>query len=184
VGRAPRTDGPGWHHVTANSVDGLVAFVDGHDARLFGRIVTVVVRRFGWTCAAYCLLGTHYHLLLFIENVTLARGIHVVNSVFAHRYNERRERKGHVFGARFHSVPVEAQSHLLEVFRYIELNPVRAGLCGDPAGWAWSSFRPITGLAPAPAFLDVSAALSLFGRTPEAGRAEYARFVRLGLLAA
>jgi putative transposase len=184
VGRAPRSDGPGWHHVNTTSVDGLVAFVDLADALLFTDIVTRVVRRFGWTCASYCLLGTHYHLLLRLEDATLARGLHVLNSSYAHRFNERRDRKGHVFGARYYSVLVEAESHFLEVFRYIDLNPVRAGLCRDPADWAWSSYRPIMGLSAPPPFLDVSVARELFGPTPEAACAEYARFVRLGFVAA
>jgi putative transposase len=183
MGRAPRIDGPGWHHVNTSAVDGGLAFVDVHDARRFIEITTAVVRRFRWRCASYCLLGTHYHLLLSIQEATLARGMHVLNSSYARTYNERRDRRGHVFGSRYYSVLVESQSHLLETFRYIDLNPVRAGLCREPAAWAWSSYRPIMGLAPAPAFLDVSAALELFGRTPETARAEYARFVRLGMQA-
>jgi putative transposase len=184
VGRAPRIDGPGWHHVNTTSVDGVLAVGDERDARRFTDIATAVVRRFRWRCAAYCLLGTHYHLLVSIDDETLARGMHVLNSSYARAYNERHDRKGHVFGARYYSVLVQSQSHLLETFRYIDLNPVRARLCSDPAGWAWSSYLPIMGLSPAPAFLDVSAALELFGRTPETARAEYARFVRLGMEAA
>jgi putative transposase len=184
VAREPRIDTPGWHHVNTSAVDGLVAFADRHDVRVFNDTLTYVVRRFDWTCACYCVMGTHYHVLVFLVNSTLARGIHILNSVLAHRFNERRDRKGHMFGARYFSAYVESQSHLLEVFRYIELNPVRAGLCSDPADWEWSSFRPIMGLARAPEFLSVSAAHELFGRTPETARAEYARFVRLGLLAA
>jgi putative transposase len=184
MGRALRIDAPGWHHVSANSVDGHIMFADVCDAHVFGRALTRVVDRFGWTCACYCLMGTHYHLLVFINDATLARGTHLLNSVFARAYNQRRGRKGHALRARYSSTLIESQSHLLGVFRYIELNPVRAGLCSDPADWEWSSFRPITGLAPAPAFLDVAAAQSLFGRTPDTARAEYARFVRLGLLAA
>ena len=184
MGRPERLKAPGWHHVMANAVDGLVAFEDRHDVWIYERSLAVTVRRYGWVCVSYCFLGTHLHLLLFLDDESLPEGMRLVNTDFARRYNQRRNRRGHALRERYTSVYVDSQAHLLGLFRYIDLNPVRAGLCADPAEWTWGSFRAIMGLAAAPAFLDVDAALKLFGRTPETARAEYERFIRLGLLAA
>ena len=128
-------------------------------------------------------MGTHLHLLVATRDESLPLGMHIVNTDFARRFNQRRDRRGHVFRERYTSVYVQSQAHLLGVFRYIDLNPVRAGLCSDPEEWEWGSFRPIMGLARPPAFLDVGTALALFGRSAESARAEYARFVRLELAA-
>jgi REP element-mobilizing transposase RayT len=177
MARALRIDVPGWYHVTTSCVDGLAAFVAHDDAAIFLLGLAKTVARFGWRCIGYCVMSSHYHFIVETRDVSLSRGLHVVNNAFARDYNERHERRGHVFGERFYSGRIDTDSHLLETCRYVDLNPVRAGICVDPAEWRWSSFRATVGVSPAPAFLDVEAALAPFGGKRDA----YVRFVREGI---
>jgi len=179
MGRARRIDVAGWHHVTCRAVDDVDVLARDTEKHIFARQLAIVVPRFDWSCLAFCLMSNHYHLLLRIPAETLTRGIHRLNSVFAHRYNEVHERRGHVFGERFASLPIASESHLFRTFRYVEMNPVAAGLVRSPRDWRWSSFRAIVGLAPPPPYLDLTAAHALFGQTLESARAEYEALVAL-----
>jgi hypothetical protein len=103
-----------------------------------------------------------------------------LNSAFAQWFNRRRRRVGHLFQGRYHASMIEEEPHLLEVSRYVVLNPVRAGLCETPESWRWSSFRATAGLASAPAFLAAGAVLRHFGADEAQARARYRAFVHEG----
>ena len=90
---------------------------------------------------------------------------------YAQAHNERHDRTGHLFQGRFHSVVVTADAHLLELHRYLALNPVRSGLCQRPDQYPWSAHRALLGLSRPPAFLDVR--LAAF----DGDRLRYASFV-------
>jgi len=106
---------------------------------------------------AYCLMGNHYHVLLQTRAPNLSRTMRYVNGVFSQRSNRRHEHEGHVFQGRFHAVVVDRDAYLVAVCRYIEQNPVRAGLVATAGAWRWSSYRAHIGAAPAPAWLDIDA---------------------------
>jgi REP element-mobilizing transposase RayT len=165
--------------VRGNNRERIFRVPDDRDTLLagFGR----TAERYGWTCHAYCLMGNHIHFMLQIVEATLAAGMQQFLSSYAKRFNRRYGRSGHLFGTRYYSLPVETESHLLELCRYVVLNPVRAGACLSPADWPWSSYRPMVGLAPAPRFLTVDWLLEQFGRDREDARRNYARFVAHGL---
>lgn len=95
-----------------------------------------------------------------------------LNGVYAQRFNARHGRVGHVFQARFHTRLVERGEHLLAVAAYIPTNPVRAGLCGEPASWRWSSYRATIWLEP-PGFLATDRLLSFFGACRQRARKRY-----------
>jgi len=128
--------------------------------------------RFSWLVLAYCQMGNHYHLLLETPRPTLSRGMRHLNGIYAQRFNCRRGRVGHVLQARFHARLVEQDEHLLAVAAYVPMNPVRAGLCSEPAAWRWSSFRATVGLEP-PGFLAVGRLLSFFAESREQARERY-----------
>ena len=138
------------------------------------------VVRYRWALHAYVLMSNHYHLLVETLEPTLSRGMHHLNGVYTQRLNRKYGRVGHLFQGRFHGVLIERESHLLEVARYVVLNPVRAGLVDSPEAWRWSSYRATAGLAPAPVWLQVDWTLSQFGpRRGDSTRA-YRRFVAAG----
>lgn len=139
-----------------------------------------MVDRYGWRCHSYCILGNHYHLLVETPQPNLPAGMRQLNGVFTQRYNRRRNRCGHLFQARYKAVLVEAESHLLGSVRYIGWNPVRAGLCSEPAAWEWSSYPAMLGLAPCPGFLTTSWILGQFDRDRAVARERLRRFVEAG----
>ena len=100
-----------------------------------------------------------------------------LHGTYGQWFNRRHRLTGHVFDGRFRSKLVEGEEYRLHVQRYIEMNPVWAGLCVHPAQWRWSSHRALMGLALAPAWLDVRTTLGYFGVKPEEARRRYRRFV-------
>jgi hypothetical protein len=104
-----------------------------------------------------------------------------LNGVYAQAFNRRHGRVGHLFQGRYKAVLVERESHLLELCRYLVLNPVRAGLCAKPEEWPWSSYRASAGFAPVPLFLSTGWVLSQFAETGGEAAVRYRTFVRDGL---
>ena len=134
---------PGFYHLTANAVDDQPLFRDDHDRRsLLSLFAEAVVLR-GWKVLAWCLMTTHYHLLLETGDSDVSAGMRRVNGAFAQRANRRHERRGHLFSSRFHAQPVQRDAHLLAAVRYVVENPVAAALCVAPGDWAWSSHRAV-----------------------------------------
>ena len=130
--------GDGVFHVTARGVAGNAIFCDDEDRRDFILQLARTTSGFLWTCHAYCLMTTHYHLLLESTRETLSRGMHRLNGLYAQRFNARHGRRGHVFEGRFQAYVAESEEHFLAALHYIRENPVRAGLCELPEEWPWS----------------------------------------------
>jgi REP-associated tyrosine transposase len=182
VPRSPRLQvAGGLFHVTAHSNLGRVVFQDDSERAQFLALLEAGVTRRGWSCRSYCLLSTHYHLLVSTPEPDLSAGIQYVNGRYGQWANWQRSERSHVFEGRFRSILVETESHALEVQRYIALNPVRAGLVRDPEEWPWSSLGAVLGREQPPPFLDVDAALGEFGANRAAARCRLRRFVRDGL---
>jgi putative transposase len=171
----------GVYHVIArgNAREAIVR--DDEDRECWFRVFAKVVRRFSWLCHAYCLMGNHYHLVLETPLPNLSDGMQQLNGMYAHAFNERYDRVGHVFQSRYRSILIERETHLVELCRYVVLNPVRAELCADPAAWRWSSYAYTAGLAPPPAFLTTSWILSEFGTTLLQARRNYRLFIEEGI---
>jgi putative transposase len=142
VPRPLRSDLPnGFFHVTARGVAHARIFLDDDDRRQFLALLAGTVQRYHWDCFAFCLMTTHYHLVLETTRERLSRGVQRLNGRHAQAFNARHVRRGHLFGARFASWVIANEQHLGETCRYVLLNPVRAGLCRSPAEWRWSASR-------------------------------------------
>jgi putative transposase len=153
-----------------------VIFRDARDRARCIELMTLVVTSLRWECLAYCLLDTHFHLLVTTPDPNLDRGMKHLNGVYAQGFNRRYGRVGHLVQDRYHAEIVEREGHLREALRYIALNPVRAGLCRRPERWPWSSYPALLGLAPAP-FVATNAVLRLFGPTARSARVRLREFV-------
>ena len=169
------------HHVMARGNARAKVFADDDDREAFLAEFARVCERFDWVVWAYCLMGNHYHLLVETRRPTLSRGMRELNGIYTQRFNRRHRRVGPVFQGRYKSVLVDKDSYLLELSRYIVLNPVRAGLSEQAEGWQWSSYRAVMGKAPAADRLAVAATLNLFGTGRGSARRAYARFVAAGI---
>lgn len=165
------------HHITSNALQGQLLFEDDFDRTFFLADLRRTVRRYAWIVHGFCLMGTHYHLTVETPVPNLSIGVRQLNGVYAQGYNARRSRSGHVFQARFKSQVVARDSHMLELCRYTDLNPCRAGVCAHPRDWRWSSYRAYVGLEPAPRFLTTAWVLAQLGTTRREAQRAYANFV-------
>ena len=173
--RRPRAEVvDGIFHVTAKGTAGAFVYRQARDRIEFLDFLWTTVGTHDWRCQSYCLMGTHYHLIVQTPKANLAAGMQMLNGRYAQRFNWRHERSGHLFGGRFTSVAVEDGDHLMAAHRYVARNPVRAGLCSEPARWPWSSYRAVIGLDPPPILLDVEGALQAFDGTGKPARVSYA----------
>jgi putative transposase len=168
------------YHVTSRGDGREDIFRDDRDRRMLLGVLAHVIERMHWQCHAYCLMGNHYHLLIETPNPNLARGMRQLNGIYTQRFNWRHARSGHVFQGRYHAILVDRDSYLLELARYIVLNPVRAAFIHSPGQWAWSSYRATAGLEAAPRWLTVEGVLGQFGTNRTRSRVAYAEFVHQG----
>jgi REP element-mobilizing transposase RayT len=181
MARPLRLESPGalWH-VTSRGNERHAIVRDDRDRQRFLAILAEAIADTGWRLFAYVLLDNHYHLLLETPEPNLSVGMRQLNGRYGQWFNRRHDRVGHVFQGRFGGIRIEREAHLLEVSRYVVLNPVRAGVTATAAGYRWSSFRATAGLRPAPAWLRTDLVLALFGVSAEAARRRYAAFVADG----
>jgi putative transposase len=143
------------YHVTAHGNGDTALFVENEDYAFFLSFLGRIVKRSAWQCFAYCLLPTHYHLVLRISEANLSRGMRSLNGLYAQTHNDRHGRSGHLFGGRYRTGVIQSDEHLAKACRYVDLNPVRAGLSAHPRDWPWRSYRALVGEVAAPPFLSL-----------------------------
>jgi putative transposase len=145
-------------------------FNSDEDRTTLLKVIGSVKRRYGWKVHAYCLMTNHYHLLTETPEPNIGAGMQCLNSTYAHRFNEKYDRIGHLFQRRYADGIILTDEHLREVIRYIPLNPVRAGLCKRPEDWRWSSCRAILGSGSREPFLSVRPTLDRFSSDRDVAR--------------
>lgn len=143
------------YHVTARGDRREDIFEDDQDRQMFLSTLEQVVIQFNWICHAWCLMDNHYHLLVQTPDGNLSKGMRQLNGVYTQASNRRHRRVGHLFQGRFKAILVDSDAYLLELTRYVVLNPVRAGMAKKPSDWPWSSYRASVGLAPLAPWLAV-----------------------------
>ena len=168
------------YHVTSrgNARHDIVA--DDRDRSQWLSLLAHVVDRYGWLCHAYCLMDNHYHLVIETPKPNLSIGMRQLNGRYTQAYNRRHEQVGHVFQGRFTAILVEKDAHLLELCRYVVMNPVRAKIVSHPRLWVWSSYRATVGETKAPGWLTTDWILSQFGQRGGPAQARYRTFVAEG----
>lgn len=167
-------------HVTTRGNRGVDIFLDDDDRLFFLRRLQECTRRHETRVHAYCLLTNHVHLLVEAGEVPVSRAMQGALQSHAQYINRRYGHRGHLFGDRFWSNICAEDAYLLEVLRYIHLNPVRAGLAATPEEYPWSSHRAYLGLADG-AWIATRGILKMFGQQPGAAVREYVRFIEEAL---
>ncbi len=168
------------YHVTSRGNARQKIYRDHHDREQFLSTLAHVIGRNDWLCHAYCLLDNHYHLLIDTPKANLSLGMRQLNGAYTQSFNRRHRRVGHLFQGRFKAILVQKETHLLELCRYVVLNPVRARMTRQPGQWVWSSYRATAGQVPVPGFLTVEWVLGQFGRRLHQAQSQYRRFVEEG----
>lgn len=129
------------YHVTSRGDRREDIFHSDADRHAWLGVLAQVCKRFNWTVHAYCLMSNHYHLLVETPDANLSAGMRQLNGVYTQLSNRAYGRVGHVFQGRFKAIVVDKDNYLLELARYVVLNPVRAGMVSDVGEWPWSSYR-------------------------------------------
>ena len=169
------------YHITNRGNDKKDIFKDDQDRETFLKILALVNKRYHWLCHAYCLMDNHYHLMIETPDGNLSLGMRQLNGVYTQARNKRRNKTGHLFQGRYKAILIQKDSHLLEVCRYVVLNPVRAKMVEKPEDWKWSSYRATAGKAPPHSCLTTDWILGQFSRTRAKAAKEYRQFVHWGI---
>ena len=130
-----------WYHVMNRARRGQVAFPAKEDKFAFLYLLKETADMFNLNVSAWCLMETHYHLLVQTPDANLARCMRHINGVYTQKYNFRHGCDGTLFRGRYKSILVDADNYLLELVRYIHRNPLRAGLVEKLSQYKWSSHK-------------------------------------------
>ncbi|MCB1763653.1 MAG: transposase [Gammaproteobacteria bacterium] len=168
------------YHITSRGNRREDIFENDSDRTRFLTLLNDVCNTHNWVCHAYCLMGNHYHLLIETPDANLSKGMRQLNGVYTQTFNRAHGRVGHIFQGRFKAILVEKENYLLELSRYIVLNPVRAGMVRSAADWAWSSYRATVGRSNGPDCLHTEWILAAFGKRKSLAMEKFRRFVSEG----
>ena len=171
----------GLYHVTSRGDRREDIYLCETDREAWLDLFGEVCERFRWVCHAYCEMTNHYHIVVETPEGNLSKGMRHLNGVYTQYVNRTHRRFGHVFQGRFKGIMVEKDSYLLELIRYVALNPVRAAMVGDAKEWPWSSHRALLGIDPKPAWLETDWVLGQFGTHRMDAVRGYEDFVRAGV---
>ena len=169
------------YHVTSRGNERKAVFKGDEDRIRFLNTLQHVNKRYNWICHAYCLMDNHYHLLIETPDGNLALGMRQLNGVYTQLFNRAHGRNGHLFQGRYKSILIQKDSHLLEVCRYVVLNPVRAKMVEAPEAWKWSSYRATAGREASHVCLTRDWVLGQFSRKRPLAEKEYRKFVSWGI---
>ena len=169
------------YHVTSRGDRREPIYEDDEDRVEFLSLLGVVCKRFNWLCHSYCLMTNHYHILIETPDANLSKGMRYLNGVYSQRYNNRHQLVGHLFQGRYKAIIVDTDSYLLELSRYVVLNPVRAGMVESASEWPWSSYLLMVGSVVPPEWLAVDGMLAMFGTTRIKAIRSFKEFVEKGI---
>lgn len=170
------------YHITSRGNERKAIYKEESDFGLFIEVLEHVCERFNWVVHAYCLMTNHYHLLVETPDANLSKGMRQLNGIYTQKFNKKYKRVGHLYQGRYKSILVDKDDYLLELARYIVLNPVRAkGMVDHPQEWQWSSYHETVGLRPMPEWLASNALLLMFSKQKETAIKRYKEFVEQGI---
>ena len=171
----------GLYHITSRGDRREDIYLDDSDRIQWLELFSQVCQRYNWRCHAYCLMSNHYHLIIETIEGNLSKGMRQLNGVYTQYFNRTHQRVGHVFQGRYKGILVEKDSYLLELSRYVVLNPVRARMVKDIGHWPWSSYQAMIGEQHPPGWLETDGVLSQFSAQRKRAISKYKDFVRAGV---
>ena len=182
MSRPLRIEYPGAvYHITSRGNEKKLVFKDDHDRDSFLNTLQHVNKRYNWICHTYCLMTNHFHLLIETPDGNLSLGMRQLNGVYTQLFNKWHGRVGHLFQGRYKAILIQKDSHLLEVCRYVVLNPVRAKMVEKPEDWKWSSYLATAGKTKPHPCLTIDWVLGQFSGKRGKAEQEYRRFVQSGI---
>ena len=180
MGRSPRLFVPGLaHHIVQRGHNRNAVFVEDADYSFYLDNLIEWKTHYDVGVYAYCLMTNHVHLILVPRNEgdSISRLMRRLSARQGRRVNRLEERIGTLWSGRFKSSVIDTDNYLLACLRYVELNPVRAGMVNQPADYRWSSYAQRVGICNN-IWIDKDPVTELLGNTTAARRRAYTRFVR------
>jgi REP element-mobilizing transposase RayT len=182
MGRPLRIEFPGaLYHVISRGNDRKRIFLSRADCEAFLELLQESHERHGILIHCYVLMGNHYHLVLETPRGNLVKVMHGINGGYTRYFNRCHKRVGHLFQGRYHAVLVEKDAYLMELSRYVHLNPVRAGIVKKPGEHRWSSYPSYIGRAAEKEWVEYSWIFSRYGKRKARAGKGYRQFVEHGM---
>ena len=169
------------YHVITRGNQRQRIFRDDRDRTKYLEILANLKTQYSFRIPAYVLMVNHVHLLLESGAVPLSRIMQRLGSGYTQYFNRRHRQVGHLFQGRYKAILCDKDNYLLELSRYLHLNPVRAKAVKDPADYRWSSYGGYVGEPQGQKWLDTTEVLQHFSRKLKEARKLYRRFVLEGL---
>ncbi|WP_263079861.1 transposase [Endozoicomonas sp. Mp262] len=169
------------YHVTSRGNERKAIYREGADFELFLDVLAEVCERFHWVIHSWCLMSNHYHVVVETPNGNLSAGMRQLNGVYTLKFNRRYGRVGHLFQGRYKGILVDKSAYLLELSRYVVLNPVWARMVNRPDEWQWSSYLYTLGELPSPDWLATDAMLLQFSHDHKQACERFTAFVLQGV---
>jgi putative transposase len=181
MGRPLRIEYPGaLYHITSRGNEKKDIFLKDKDRKKFLSILADYHDRYRVFIHCYALMKNHYHLVMETPLGNLLKVMHGINSAYTGYFNREHERVGHLFQGRYKAIVVDRDAYLLELSRYVHLNPVRAGLVDRPESYRWSSYLGYIRKREEVPWIEYGLVLSQCGEASPRSRREYKRYVERG----
>ena len=168
------------YHITSRGNRREDIYLSDDDRTAYLLTLAKVCDRFNWIVHAYCLMGNHYHLLIETPDGNLSKGMRQLNGVYTQYFNRTHRRVGHLYQGRYKAIIVQKETYLLEVARYIVLNPVRAYMVDTAYDWPWSSYLATAGFISSPDWLNAEWIVAHFSTCKKTAIDRYRQFVADG----
>lgn len=180
--RPLRLEFPGaLYHVTSRGNRGNPIFRNNGDRRAWLALLGHACERHHFVIHSFCQMTNHYHLLVETVEANLSRGMRQLNGSYTQYFNWRHGLVGHLFQGRYKAILVQKENYLLELSRYIVLNPLRAKMVPSLEDWQWSSYHYFLSEETAPSWLERDCLLSRFGNERATAISAYQDFVLAGI---
>ena len=176
--RPLRLEYPGaLYHVTSRGDRQEAIYLDAFDRIAWLSVLGTACKRCNFLVHSFCQMDNHFHLLVETPDGNLSDGMRLLNASYTQYFNRRHRVVGHLFQGRYKAILVQKESHVLELIRYIVLNPVRANPVLTPDEWEWSSHHHVLGRKSSPGWLATDEVLKCFGADRDRAIEAYCRFV-------
>jgi putative transposase len=182
VGRPLRIEYPGaLYHITSRGNERKKIFLEDADKIKFLEILEDYHSRFNILIHSYVLMDNHYHFIVETPKGNLTKVMHGVNGWYTGYFNRKYRRSGHLFQGRYKGIFVDKDAYLVQLSRYIHLNPVRAEIVERPEQYRWSSYSGYIGKNRECTWVEYSWILSAFGSDLKTAKKKYQQYTEEGL---
>lgn len=169
------------YHIISRGNRAEHIFAEDKDKEYFIDTIKRAVEKYKAELYSYCIMGNHYHLLLTTPLGELTKLMHYIGSAYGSYLRRQRGVIGHIFAGRYKSLCVEKEEYLLELTRYIHLNPVRAGITVRAEDYKWSSYRYYIGKEATPEWLNTGWLMEEYGKGKKIAYRKYKEFIEAGI---